>query len=97
MIFGLCPQILEDRLLPIAFHVIPVINLSMSNRVIDSIAWGFRVRERLVADEEVEIFDTALGRQVPRLGRDCWTASGGLGCGAARGYRGGEDAGCAAG
>lgn len=53
MIFWLCPQILEDRLLPVPFHVIPVIDLPMSDGITNAISRSFCVCDCLVADEEV--------------------------------------------
>jgi len=72
MIFGLCAQILEDGLLPVPFHVIPVLDRAVTDGVVDSIGLG--VGQCLVADEEVEVVDTPLARQVPRLGRHRWPA-----------------------
>lgn len=60
MILGLCSQILEDRLLPIPLHVVPVINLPMTNRIVHAVAWSFGIRESFVADEEVEVLNPAL-------------------------------------
>jgi hypothetical protein len=67
VIFRLSPQILEDGLLPVSFHVIPVVYHSMTDRVVYSISWGFRVRKGFVSDKEIKVFYTTLRREVTRL------------------------------
>lgn len=67
MILRLCTEILEDRLLPITLHVIPIVNLSMANGIIHSVAWGLRIRESFIADKEIEILNTALRGEMPGL------------------------------
>ena len=37
MILRFAAQVLEDTLLPVAFHVVPVVNLSVANRVVEGI------------------------------------------------------------
>ena len=59
VILWFCPQIFEDRLLPVPLHIVPVINLPMSYRIANAVSWGFRVGDGLVADKEVEIFHSA--------------------------------------
>lgn len=34
VVFGFCPEVLEDALFPEPLHVIPILNLSMSDRVV---------------------------------------------------------------
>ena len=60
VVLGLRTKVLEDRLLPISLHVIPIIYLTMSNRIIDAITGGLSIRQCFVADEEVKILDTTL-------------------------------------
>jgi hypothetical protein len=60
MILRLCPQVFEDRLLPITFHVIPVIDLTMPDRIADTVTGSFGIRNSFIANEEVEVFYTAL-------------------------------------
>jgi hypothetical protein len=60
VVLWFCAQILEDRLLPVAFHVVPVINHAVSNGVMDSIAGCLGVGESLVADEEVKVLHASL-------------------------------------
>lgn len=64
MVLWLRTQVLEDRLLPVSFHVIPVLNLPMADGIIHAVAWGLRIRECFIADEEVEVLDPTLGREV---------------------------------
>lgn len=61
VIFRLSSQVLEDRLLPVPLHIIPVLNLAVSDRIVDAISRSLRIRKGLIADEEVEIFDSSLG------------------------------------
>jgi hypothetical protein len=41
MILGLRAQIFEDRLLPIPLHMIPIINHTMSDGVVDTVSRRF--------------------------------------------------------
>lgn len=43
MVLRFRSQILEDRLLPVSLHVIPIINLAMTDRVVYTVSWGLRV------------------------------------------------------
>ena len=79
MILRFCAEVLEDRLLPVALHVVPVINHAMADRIVHAVAWCPRVCECLIADEEVEIFDPSLGCKVSGLGGNSRSA-GSLGC-----------------
>jgi hypothetical protein len=69
MVLRLRAEVLEDRLLPVSLHVIPVVDLTMANRVVDTISWRLRISKCLVANEEVEILDPALRGEIARL---CW-------------------------
>lgn len=69
MVLWLGAEVLEDRLLPVTLHVIPVVDHTMANRIVDTVSRGLGIGERLVADEEVEIFDPALRGQMAGL---CW-------------------------
>lgn len=60
MILWLSTQVLEDALFPISLHVVPVINETMSDGVVDAIC--LRVRDCLVANVKVEVLDATLGR-----------------------------------
>ena len=71
MILWLRPQILEDRLLPVPFHVIPVLNLTVADGVVHAISWCLHVRERLITNEEVEVFDPSLRREASGLRWHC--------------------------
>lgn len=92
MVLGLRTEVLEDRLLPVPLHVVPVLDLPMADGVVDAIAGGLRVGDRLVADEEVEVLDAALGGEVAGLRGHCGSTTR-LRGGPARGYCGGEDTG----
>lgn len=61
MIFRFSTKILEDRLFPVSLHMIPIIYHPMSDRIMYSIARSFGICESLVADEEIEVFDTSFG------------------------------------
>ena len=84
-------QVLEDRLFPVPFHVIPILNLTVANGVVDSIAGCLCICKGFVADEEVEILDAALGCEMTGLGRQSRSRATCLRRGSARRYRGGED------
>lgn len=68
MIFGLSSKILEDRLLPVSLHIVPIVDHTMADGVVDAISRSLLIRNGLVTDEEVEVFDTSLGRKITRLG-----------------------------
>lgn len=91
MVLGLGAEVLEDALLPVAFHLVPVVNHAVTDRVVDVVRLA--VGEGLVADEKVEVLDTALRREVAAgratgLGGDRRTAAAGraaaAGCDAGR-------------
>lgn len=67
VVLRLGPQVLEDSLLPVSLHVIPVINHAVADGVVHAVPGRLGVRERLVTDEEIEVFDSAFGREVSRL------------------------------
>jgi hypothetical protein len=69
VVLGLGAQILEDRLFPVTLHIIPVVNHTMANRVVDTVSRRLGIGERLVTDEEVEVFDPAFRSEMARL---CW-------------------------
>lgn len=60
VVFGFSSEVLEDRLFPEPLHVIPIINLAVSNGIVYAIARRCRVRDGFIADEEVKILNTAL-------------------------------------
>jgi hypothetical protein len=51
--------------------MIPIIDHSMSNRIVYSISGRPRVGQRLVTDEEIQIFNTTLGRKIAWLAWYC--------------------------
>ena len=68
MVLRLRSEILEDRLFPVTLHVVPVIDLTMANRIVNTVSWRFRISKRLVANEEVEVLDPAFRGKMARLG-----------------------------
>ena len=67
MVFRLGAEILEDRLLPVAFHVIPVVNHAVADGVVDAIAGRLGVCEGFIANEEIEVFDAAFRSEMARF------------------------------
>ncbi len=65
MVLRFGTEVLEDALLPESFHVVPILDETMTDGLIDLV--GFSVGIGFVADEEVEVFDAAFGRK--RRGR----------------------------
>ena len=61
MVFWFSSEVLEDRLFPIAFHVIPVLDLSVTNGIIYAISGSLSIGKCFISDEEVEVFNAALG------------------------------------
>jgi hypothetical protein len=84
MVFGFRAQVLEDSLLPVALHMIPVLDHAMSDRIMDTIC--LTVGESFVPDEEVEVVDPPLGREMTRFTGNWWTACLGARSCFARGY-----------
>ena len=64
MILRLSAKILEDGLFPISLHLIPILDHTMSNRIVDSIS--LVVRESFVPNEEIEILDTPFRSEMGR-------------------------------
>jgi hypothetical protein len=75
MVLWLGSEVLKDRLFPVTLHVIPVIDLTMANRIVDTVSWRLRISKRLVANEEVEVLDPALRCEMARLGWYCRSRS----------------------
>jgi len=62
MVLWLSPKVFEDALLPVALHVIPIINHTVSDGIVDAVGLG--VGHGFIADMEIEILDAALGGEV---------------------------------
>ena len=60
MILRLSPEILEDGLFPVPLHIVPILNLTVPDGVVNTISGSLRIRKCLVADEEIEILDSSL-------------------------------------
>ena len=76
VILGLRTKVLEDRLLPIPLHVIPILYLSVTNGIVDAIARSLGIGHSLIADEEVKVLDPAFGREMAGFGGDGRSARG---------------------
>ena len=63
--------------------MVPVVDHTMSDRIMHTVSRRLRIRKRLVANEEIQIFDAALRGEVPRFGRDRGSSAGRLGGGPA--------------
>lgn len=51
MVFGLCAEIFEDTLLPIALHLIPVLDHAVTDRIVDSVR--LVVGNGFISDKEI--------------------------------------------
>lgn len=58
MVLWLASQVLEQAMLPVSLHVIPIFNLAMSNRIVDLI--GLAVGQCFVTNVKVEVLDALL-------------------------------------
>ena len=58
MIFRFAPQVLEDAVLPETLHVIPVLNLTVTDRVVRLV--GLAVGLGLLTNVEVKILNRVL-------------------------------------
>ena len=64
MVFGFSSEILENCLFPVSFHMIPIIDLPVTNWIVYAISWSLRVGQCFISDKEVEIFGAAFAREV---------------------------------
>lgn len=103
VVLGLHAQIFEDRVRPESFHMVPVLNLSVSDRVVNAVSWATARSQRFVADKEIQVLCATLGRQVGTTSaaaqerglisdwgptpRASSTSSTGLGCNCGRKYK----------
>ena len=90
VVFGLSLHVLEDALLPVSLHVVPVLDLAMADGVVDAIARGLSVGECFIAYEEVEVLDAAFRRKMSGFGWECWACATRLRSRSTSGYRGRE-------
>jgi len=58
VVLGLAPQVLEDSLLPKPLHQIPVLNLTLADRVGQTV--GLLVGHSLVSNVEIEVLHALL-------------------------------------
>ena len=61
MILWFCTQIFKDRLLPITFHMVPIIDHTMTNRIVNAITRSFRISKGFIADEEIKVLYSSFG------------------------------------
>ena len=71
MIFRFRSEIFEDRLLPVPLHVIPVLDLTMANGIVDAITRCLGIGKSFVSNEEVEVLNPALGGEMAGLRGYC--------------------------
>lgn len=60
MVLRLDAQVLEDGIRPEPLHVIPVLDLTMANGVVDSITGPVGRCQSFIANEEVQVLCTTL-------------------------------------
>lgn len=53
MVFWFGPEVFEDRLLPVTFHMIPIINHTVSDRVVYTITRCPRISQGFISNEEI--------------------------------------------
>ena len=61
VVLWLRPQVLEDRLLPVSLHVVPVLYLAVKDGLVP-IARCLGVGDGLITDEEVQVLEPTFGR-----------------------------------
>jgi hypothetical protein len=64
VVFGLDTEVLENRIRPESFHVVPILDLTVSNGVVDTIAGAISSGQSLIANEEIQVLSAALHRKV---------------------------------
>lgn len=64
MVFRLNTEVFENRVRPESLHVVPVLDLTMTDGVVDPIARSVARSQSLITDEEVQILRTTLRGQV---------------------------------
>jgi hypothetical protein len=60
MVFRLHPQIFEDGIGPEPLHMVPILYLPMSDRVVYPVSWSGSCCKRLISNEEVEVLCASL-------------------------------------
>lgn len=60
MVLGLNAQVLEHRVRPEPFHRIPILNLTVSDGIVDTIPGPIGGRQSFVANEEIQVFRATL-------------------------------------
>lgn len=62
MVLRLRTQVFEDCLLPVSFHMVPIVYHTMSDRIVDTITRCLLISDSFIAYEEVKVLHTALRR-----------------------------------
>lgn len=55
MVFGLNAQVLENRLRPVPFHQVPVLNLTMTDGPVGTISRTVGRGQSLISNEEIQV------------------------------------------
>jgi len=61
VVLGLNSQVLEDGVRPEPLHMVPVLNLTMTDRIVDAVSGIVGNSKSLIADEEVQVLRPPLG------------------------------------
>ena len=67
VILWFCTKVLEDGLFPVSLHMVPVVDLPMSDRIVNTIPGSLCIREGFVTNEEIQVFYSAFRCKVTRL------------------------------
>lgn len=60
VILGLNPEVLEDRLGPEPFHRVPILNLTMTNRILEVVSRAVGSSQSFVSDRVIQVLRTTL-------------------------------------
>jgi hypothetical protein len=60
VVFRLYPQIFEDGIRPESLHVVPILHLPMSDRVVYPVSWPSSCCKCFISNEEVEVLSASL-------------------------------------
>lgn len=64
VVFGLHAEVLKNRVRPKALHVVPVLDLPVSNGVVHTVPGAIASSQSLITNEEIQVLGTTLSRQV---------------------------------
>lgn len=60
MVFGLDTKVLKNRIRPKSLHVIPVLDLAVSDGIVDAITGATTSGQSLITDEEIQVLGATL-------------------------------------